>query len=194
MNLKPNKTIRRMFKMPKAPSVNVNPINAKYASLRAEGYLTDADKAQVEMTNLLGQRTASRTAEVGRARARDAARARGLSGASAAALETSVGQQEARDRSSAAMAAANESYGLYSGNRDFERQKQMTAWGNEIGAATTNAQLKMQRQAEFWNSITGLAGDLAGAFATGGASLAMKPVAGVGQKNSAMTAIKGWMF
>lgn len=131
----------------------VGEINNRYRGENPSGIVTAEDKAQAERTRAIGNRSAARSAELGHQSVYRAAAARGLSGASAAALDSEVMAQEARDREANGLGAANQEYADYASSRGFGREKLMTAWGNDVGAAGVGAQQANAQNATMWNSI-----------------------------------------
>lgn len=132
-------------------------INDRYMGARPGGYLTAEDTAQVGRVRARGVATARRSGALSRDAAALGARRRGLYGASAAALQTLAGQTEAAGRQQAADIASDTEYGLYGGNRDFEREKLFKAWGSELGAEAGDAARSAQQESGLWNSIIGSA-------------------------------------
>lgn len=136
---------------------NIGRINSRYMAMRPEGYLTGADERMVAGERARGVGSARRSGALARDAATLQARARGLSGASAASLLTSAGNTEAAGRESAYLAASGLADRLYSGNRDFEREKMFKGWGAELGDAQQQAELAAKRESGMWNSIIGTA-------------------------------------
>ena len=132
-------------------------ISDRYMGMRPGGYLTPEDEAFTERTRARGVASARRTGALGREAAQLQSRARGLSGASAGALQIEANNAEAFGRESAYGAATDAAYGLYGTNRDFEREKMFKAWGGELGAAEQEGRMGAQREAGLWNSILGTA-------------------------------------
>lgn len=149
----------------KQKRANIGAINNRYMAMRPEGYLTDADKMQVARTAAAGGAAAARGGELGRGNARQQAVARGLSGASAAALIGRADQQEAANREAAAGVAQGQELSLQGNNRDFEREKMMTGWGNEVGNARFQNSQADAKESTFWNSVLESAPLIANAFA-----------------------------
>ncbi len=132
---------------------NIQAINRNYMGQNPGAVVTPEDAAQIERTRMAGNQSAARSAELSRYSVLHSARARGLSGASAAALESEVDQQQARDREQNALAAANQTYQTGANARQFGREKLMTAWGNEIGGAQQAATQANAQNSTMWNSI-----------------------------------------
>lgn len=152
------------WKAGKKKRPNISAINAKFRAQRPDGYTTAADEEMIARGLATGNRTAARSGVLGQTAVARQARTRGLSGAAAAALNTRVGQQVAEDRMAAAEGAARTRYGVYAGNRDFEREKMFREWGSEIGAAQAEANRIDAQNATMWNSILESAPALMGAF------------------------------
>lgn len=149
---------------------NVGKINAKYLGMRPEGYTTAADLAAAELQRQRGTASAARSGTLARERAGQQARARGLGGASAAALVTQGDQIEGQGRELAAEQANNFLADRFSNNLGFERNKMMTAWGGELGAANQEAARIDAQQASFWNSVVEAAPLMAGSVGALGTS------------------------
>ena len=131
---------------------SVQSIDDRFRNERVSGYLTPEDRAMVERTRLAGVQGAERSADLTRQSVYRQVAGRHLSGASAAAMGLRADEQAAEGRDQANLAAANEEYGLYKGNEGYEREKQATAWGNEVGDAVRgNARADLQ-DSTFWNS------------------------------------------
>lgn len=139
-------------------------INARYMQMNPGVSLSGEDQAFLDRLLATGTRTASRSAQMGRGQARRQIAARGLYGASAAALLGGVDEQEAALRQQAADANAKTAYDLGSNNRDFARQKLMTAWGAELGASRADLASADARNAGMWNAITQAAPLISGAW------------------------------
>jgi hypothetical protein len=82
----------------------------------------------------------------------------------------------------AAEGAARTRYGVYAGNRDFEREKMFREWGSEIGAAQAEANRIDAQNATMWNSILESAPALMGAFT---------PAAGTSKNGDVLSKIPG---
>lgn len=147
---------------------NVGRINSRYLAMRPEGYMTPGDEAMVERERARGVGSARRSGALARDAASLQVRARGLSGASAASLITNANNTEAAGRESAYLAASGLADRLFTGNRDFEREKMFKAWGGELGDAARGAELASQREAGTWNSILGAAPMIADMWGTVG--------------------------
>lgn len=178
------------YKSGRGKRKNISAINARFRGQRPEGYTTAADEAQLGRQLATGTRTAVRSGTMGQAAVARQARSRGLSGASAAALNLGVSQQVAEGRQAAAEGVANTRYGLYANNLNFEREKMFRDWGAEIGSAQQdNARLDAQN-ATLWNSILEAAPVMANMFST--PTAAAVPAAGerpAAQSTPAFTAL-----
>lgn len=170
------------WKAGKKKRPNISAINAKFRAQRPDGYTTAADEEMIARGLATGNRTAARSGVLGQTAVARQARTRGLSGAAAAALNTRVGQQVAEDRMAAAEGAARTRYGVYAGNRDFEREKMFREWGSEIGAAQAEANRIDAQNATMWNSILESAPALMGAFT---------PAAGTSKNGDVLSKIPG---
>lgn len=132
---------------------NVGKINAKFMGMRPGGYLTPEDVQQAERLRASGTRSAERSGQLTRIALQRSLRARGVGGAAAAALETTVGDQVASGRERAFERSADYEHGRFVDNLGFERQKLFTAWGGELGAANREIAQREASDAEFWNSM-----------------------------------------
>lgn len=137
----------------KKKKVKVNKINEKYMGMRPGGELSFQDIEQAGRIRAGGTRSAARSAQLARTSMRRQVIARGLGGASAAALDEGAGMIEAAGRERAFEDAAGYESARRIDNQNFERQKIMTAWGAELGDAARTAAREDARQSEFWNSV-----------------------------------------
>lgn len=138
----------------------VRDANAVHGGKRAQGYTTREDEAAAERTRAKGTASAERSGALARTNANRSAIARGLSGASAAALQQRADAIVGQGREAAFAQGQDQLDAAFRQNRAFEENKIMTAWGNEVGALgqaagmdERQAALDDSRQAEVWNSI-----------------------------------------
>lgn len=157
----------------KAQTFDPGAINAKWMNWRPEAYTTDADVAASERGMARTGEIAGARFTAARAAAQNRMRARGL-GMSPAA---EYGQNEiTRAEGDAALGigrqGADQLYRAGQSNLGFERQKGMTAWGAELGAAAKNFAGEQARQASFWNSMLPFVGNAVSWFGGSGSDKA----------------------
>lgn len=125
----------------------------KYRNTRPAGYTTPEDEAAAERTRT---RIAGSAQVVARRRRMQNARevtTRGLSGPAAAALEEQATQVEGAGAEEAARTSADQLYKAFQSNLGYERNKNDTSFGAELGVATQDAARADAQNASFWNSL-----------------------------------------
>lgn len=151
---------------------NRNAIIARYRASRPAGYVTPEDEAAAERTRT--RLAGASAAAAQRARQMNARQvsARGLSGPAAAALEQGATDVEAQGSEDAARNSADQLYQAFQSNLGYERGKNDTAFGAEMGVASQDAALNAAKDSTFWNSMLEAIPAVAGGFATSSRSSA----------------------
>lgn len=150
-----------IFGRPKKAKNNTGKVVAKYLAMRANGYVTDADRAAAERVTTRGARTAgAQRANDERMTLNRMARTNQIgSGAQDRAFQQIADRQSAA-LEDAAMAGADAEYGAYNRNKGFEENKIYQGMAAETRAAESQYASDQMRTSSYYNSLLDTIGQI----------------------------------